>query len=275
MEIIKEDCQVPVRSIVTYAQPSDIEAGSASLSLALDWAGEFKARVMLLTFPVDVLGAEAQASGEEAGLAALRPVVAALADRAGVPITVIDRSSFAYGIGDVFADHLKVADLGILSGQPGPLVGERLLAHAALFDSGRPLVILPRKGAVRLPRRTLIAWDGTHVAAHAMQQAIAVLPAGSEAIVARVTDDKELRMGQSGIEAAHHLVRHGFKAEFQDIPRKGRAIHEALFDAATTAGADLIVAGAVRHSPLHEIIFGSVTGTVLDGDCPLPVLLSA
>ena len=34
-----------------------------------------------------------------------------------------------------------------------------------LFDSGRPLVILPRKGAVRLPRRTLIAWDGTHVAA--------------------------------------------------------------------------------------------------------------
>ena len=41
------------------------------------------------------------------------------------------------------------------------------------------------------------------------------------------------------------------------------------------AGADLIVAGAVRHSPLHEIIFGSVTGTVLDGDCPLPVLLSA
>jgi nucleotide-binding universal stress UspA family protein len=45
--------------------------------------------------------------------------------------------------------------------------------------------------------------------------------------------------------------------------------------AATEACCDLIVAGAVLYSPIHELVFGSVTGRVLDGDCPLPVLLSA
>ena len=126
-----------------------------------------------------------------------------------------------------------------------------------------------------LLRRALVAWDGTHVAARAMQDAISLLPPGAEAIVARVTDDKALRMDQSGIEAAHHLSRHGIKAEFKEIPRAGREIYEALLSAAQEAGCDLIVTGAVRHSPLHELVFGSVTGKVLDGDCPLPVLLSA
>ena len=49
----------------------------------------------------------------------------------------------------------------------------------------------------------------------------------------------------------------------------------AILTAARDGHCDLIVTGAVRHSPIHELVFGSVTGRVLDGDCPLPVLLSA
>ncbi|HLQ19784.1 MAG TPA: universal stress protein, partial [Tabrizicola sp.] len=150
-----------------------------------------------------------------------------------------------------------------------------LLAQAALFDSGRPLVIAPQGGTSALPRKALIAWDGTHAAARAMQDALSLLPPGAEAVVARVTDDKMLRMDQSGIEAAHHLSRHGIKAEFHDIPRTGRDVYDALLSAAQDSACDLIVTGAVRHSPIHELVFGSVTGRVLDGDCPLPVLLAA
>jgi nucleotide-binding universal stress UspA family protein len=126
-----------------------------------------------------------------------------------------------------------------------------------------------------LPRRALIAWDGTHAAARAMQDALSLLAYGTAALVARVTDDKALRMDQSGIEAAHHLARHGLKAEFREIPRDGRDIYDALAAAARESGCDLIVAGAVRHSPLRELIFGSVTRKVLSGDGDLPVLLSA
>jgi nucleotide-binding universal stress UspA family protein len=261
-----------VRSIVTFAQPSGIDQDPAALALSLGWASALSARVVVLAFTVDVTGLGA---ADEPDFSRTRAAIAARADRAGVSCTVVDRSSFAYGIGEVFADHMKVADLGVLSGRRGPLVGERLLAQAALFDSGRPLVIAPKAPGTTPPRRALLAWDGTHAAARAMQDAVSLLAPGSEAIVARVTDDKALRMDQSGIEAAHHLSRHGIKAEFREIPRTGRDIYHALVSAATDAGCDLIVAGAVRHSPIHELIFGSVTGRVLDGDCPLPVLLSA
>jgi nucleotide-binding universal stress UspA family protein len=262
-----------VRSIVTFVEPATISQDPAALALALGWAGALEARVVALAFPVDVGGV---GNADDAGdFATARSGIAALADRAGVPVTVVDRSSFAYGIGEVFADHMKVADLGILSGRRGPLVGERLLAQAALFDSGRPLVIAPKNPAATPPRRALIAWDGTHAAARAMQDALSLLAPGTEAIVARISDDKDIRMDQSGIEAAHHLARHGIKADFREVPRTGRDIYEALVTAATEARCDLIVAGAVRHSPIHELIFGSVTGRVLDGDCPLPVLLSA
>lgn len=262
---------MPARSIVTFVEPSRSAEDTIALDLALGWAGGLDARVVVLAFPADV----SSAASDDIDLAQVRAQITAQADRAGVPASVVDRSSFAYGIGEVFADHLKVADFGILTGRRGPLVGERLLAKAAIFDSGRPLVIAPRTGSRALPRRALIAWDGTHAAARAMHDALSILPAGSEAIVARVTDDKALRMDQSGIEAAHHLSRHGIKAEFREVPRTGRDVYDALLAAAHDTHCDLIVAGAVRHSPIHELIFGSVTGRVLDGDCPLPVLLSA
>jgi nucleotide-binding universal stress UspA family protein len=267
---------MPVRSIVTFVRPTDVDRNPAAFSLALVWANALGAEVVALTFQVDVVGAEGQATADEdTDFAQTRSAILALADQAGVSCKVVDRSSFAYGIGDVFADRMKVADLGVLAGRRGPLLGERILAQAALFDAGRPLIVAPQIAPVGLPKRALVAWDGTHAAARAMQDALGVLAPKSEAIVTRVTDDKDKRMDQSGIEAAHHLARHGIKAEFREIPRAGRDIYECLVSAATEAGCDLIVAGAVRHSPLRDLIFGSVTGRVLDGDCTLPVLISA
>lgn len=264
---------MPVRSIVTFVEPATIDQTPPALALALGWASGLDARLVVLAFTTDVISPFAAAEAPD--FARTRSAIAALADREGVAATVVDRSSFAYGVGEVFADHLKVADLGILPGRRAPLTGERLLAQAAIFDSGRPLVIAPSDGIRAVPRNALIAWDGTHAAARALQDAIALLPAGAEAIVARVTDDKAPRMDQSGIEAAHHLARHGIKAEFRNIPREGRDVYDCLVATAQDAACDLIVAGAVRHSPVHELVFGSVTGRVLDGDCPLPVLLSA
>ena len=264
---------MPVRSVVTFVQPADVDQDHAALAVTFGWAGALSARAVVLAFAVDVTGAGE--TEEPKDFAQTRAAILALADKAGVPCTVVDRSSFAYGIGEVFADHLKVADIGVLRGRHGPLTGERLLAHAALFDSGRPLILVPRKAPLSPPRRALVAWDGTHAAARAMHDAINLLPHGSEVIVARVSDDKALRMDQSGIEAAHHLARHGLQASFCDIPRAGRDVLAALAATAHSSGCDLIVAGAVRHSPVHDLIFGSVTQQVLAGECDLPVLLAA
>jgi nucleotide-binding universal stress UspA family protein len=257
-----------VRSIVTFVQPDNIATEPDALQLALAWAAAAGAQVIALAFPVDV-------TADEADFSTSRDAIAAIADQAGVACTVVDRSSFAEGIGEVFADQMKVADLGILRGRTGPRMGERLLAESALFGTYRPLVLAPRQPVAGLPGRALIAWDGTHAAARAMQGALALLPVGAEAIVAGVTEDKLLRADQSGNEAALHLSRHGLKAEFREIAREGRAVFDVLTAAAAEAACDLIVAGAIRHSPIHELMFGSVTSKMLAGDCDLPVLLSA
>jgi hypothetical protein len=214
-------------------------------------------------------------SGVEAeDFGATRAAIAALADAAGVSASVVDRSSFAYGIGEVFSDHMKVADLGILTGRRGPLVGERLLAQAALFDSGRPLVIAPKTGPP-LPRRALIAWDGTHAAARAMQDAICgPRPGGRGDCRPRhrrqgAADGPVRDRGGAPPRPPRHQGR--IPRDPAQWPRHLRRAPRRPKD----AGCDLIVAGAVRHSPIHELIFGSVTGRVLDGDCDLPVLLSA
>lgn len=262
---------MPVRSIVTFVQPADVDQGHEAL--AFGWARALSAQAVVLAFTVDVTGSGG--SDETQDFARTRAAILAHADQAGVTCRVVDRSSFAYGIGEVFADHMKVADIGILRGRDGPLTGERLLAYAALFDSGRPLILVPRAAAVTPPRRALIAWDGTQAAARAMQDALGLPAPGSEAIVARVTDDKIMRMDQSGIEAAHRLARHGLKASFREFARAGRDVLAALLAEARSDGCDLIVAGAVRHAPLHDLVFGSVTRQVLAGDCDVPVLLSA
>lgn len=262
-----------VRSIVTFVQPAEVDTAHPALALTFGWANALSAQAVVLTFTVDVTGA---GEGDEPqNFARTRADILALADTAGASCTVVDRSSFAYGIGEVFADHMKVADIGVLRGRHGPLTGERLLVDAALFDSGRPLILAPSAVSITPPRRALIAWDGTHAAARAMQDTLSLLAPGSEAIVARVTDDKALRMDQSGIEATHHLARHGIKAEFRELARNGREVYDTLVQAAQDANCDLIAAGAVRHSPVHDILFGSVTARVLEGDCDLPILLSA
>ena len=254
-----------VRSIVTFVEPATVDEDPAALSLALEWAKALDARVMVLAFPVDVSrpGASDRGTGS---YAKARSRIAALAERAGVPLTVLDRSSFAYGIGEVFADHMKVADLGILTGRRGPLLGERLLAQAALFDSGRPLVIAPSKAACQrtAPRPDCL---GRHPCRRPRDagRALAPLPQGAEAIVARVTDDKEMRMDQSGSKRPRSPCAPWHEGQ---LPRDARGTRCLRRDhrAAQETGCDLIVAGAVRHSPVHELIFGSVTGRVLDGE---------
>jgi nucleotide-binding universal stress UspA family protein len=262
-----------IKSIVTFVQPHEALQHAPALEQALDLGAVLAARVVVLCFVVDVVGPEA-ASIEDVDLAPAKAAILALAERKGVVCEVVDRSSFAFGIGDVFADHLKVADLGVLRLRLGPYAGERLLVAEAVFDSGRPLLLAPQNGGIRLPSRVLVAWDGTAAAARAMHEALPLISIAGEAIVVRVSDDKALRMDQSGIEAAHHLARHGIRATFQEVQRGNREVFQALTDTARDTGSNLIVCGAVRHSATHDLLFGSVTKSILSNPAEVSVLLS-
>lgn len=270
-----------IKTIVTLVEPADAEKGTSALAAAFACGKALDAHVVVLAFEVEVVGpsapsAEPEDLPEGDPLAAARSAILKRADEIGVSCAVADRSSYAYGIGDVFADQVKVADLGILPIAAPPSAAQRFLLHAALFDSGRPLLVVPETVAsITMPKRVLVAWDASPAAARALHEAFPLIEQAEETIIATVSDDKAIRLGQSAIEATHLIARHGGRGTFRSVERRGRDVLDALLEAAHEAKADLIVSGAVRHSSLHDLMFGGVTRRVLDGEAKLPFFLSA
>jgi nucleotide-binding universal stress UspA family protein len=97
----------------------------------------------------------------------------------------------------------------------------------------------------------------------------------AETIIATVSDDKALRPGQSGIELTHLLARHGAKTRFMALQRGSGGVLERLLAAASDTEAEMLVMGAVRHSPLRNLVLGSATQDVLSDALSRPILLAA
>jgi nucleotide-binding universal stress UspA family protein len=151
-----------------------------------------------------------------------------------------------------------------------------MLIGAAVFDSGRPVLLVPARAPLLVaPARVVVAWDATPAAVRAVHGALPLIRGAAETLVVTITDDKELRPGQSGIELSHLLARHGARASFAAVQRSGRGVLEALAAKAGEVESALLVMGAVRHAPIRNIVFGSATSDLLEAGPPLPVLLAA
>jgi nucleotide-binding universal stress UspA family protein len=194
----------------------------------------------------------------------------------GLPFEVRGRSSFAYGVGEVLADQMRVSDLGIMSYGAGVDVGRRFVASGGIFSSGRPLLLAPPGNAASSPpSRIVLAWDASPASVRAVHGALAFIKRAEAVTVVSVTDDKEFRPGQSGAELAHLLARHGAHAAFRPVQRGRGGVGRAILDVAREVQADMMVMGAVRHAPLHNLVFGSATMDLLDRGPTLPTLLAA
>lgn len=256
-------------TILCQVEPGEGAMLDASITTPLALAEAFGAQLTALIFPIET---EQTAAAEEHMAALLR----AAAERRGVSCAILSRSSFAYGVGDVFADHLRVSDLGVVAARPGRGTGQRLLLGAAIFDSGRPVLVVPQELPLEAPpSRVVIAWDATPACVRAVHGAMPFIRRAAETLVVTVTDDKELRAGQSGIELTHLLARHGAAARFTALRRGGDGVLEAIHGAAREAQGDMLVMGAVRHAPLRNIVFGSATQDLLDRGPRLATLVAA
>jgi nucleotide-binding universal stress UspA family protein len=126
-----------------------------------------------------------------------------------------------------------------------------------------------------MPRRILVAWDASPASVRAIHAALPLIRGADETIIATVSDDKEIRPGQSGIELTHLLARHGGKPRFMALQRGSGGVLERLLAAAADTESDMLVMGAVRHSPLRNLVLGSATAEVLAVGPQLPMLLAA
>lgn len=146
--------------------------------------------------------------------------------------------------------------------------GEQTIQRA-LFESGRPVLIVPRDKAVKALKRIAIFWNGSKEAARAVEAAMPLLRHASAVDVMWVEEDVEGDAVQTGLGG--YLAWHGVAASAKPFQPGKRFIGELLMDEAAKANMDLVVMGGYSHSRLREFILGGVTQHMLE-EATLPVL---
>ena len=176
---------------------------------------------------------------------------------------------------DVFAKVARRFDLAIMA-QPEPETPalERLIVEAALFDSGRPALVVPYIQRIGLKLdRVMVGWDGSRSAARAVADAMPLLVRAKVTEVVMVASEPAKSEEMPGADIARHLARHGAKVEVKSIVTAETGVDSTILSHAADTSADFLVMGGYGHSRLREFILGGVTRGILSS-MTLPILMS-
>lgn len=208
--------------------------------------------------------AVAQAVVEKARQDALAMGVPCTADAPQLPY---DELTFA------FATWARVHDFTMLDADSELLSLTEGVLHQALFESGRPVIVVPRTVNHFGCKRMLVAWDGSAKAARAVNDALPFLRAADRVEIVTVAGEKDLSRSIPGADLAPHLERHGVEVVVKSLVANDGDVAETIRQEAAAFGADMIVMGAFVHSRLRELVFGGVTRSML-GQSSIPLFLS-
>jgi nucleotide-binding universal stress UspA family protein len=166
----------------------------------------------------------------------------------------------------------RLFDLIVL-GRPGRAPQNPRMAplEAALFESGRPVMIAPSAPPQELGRNVLVAWNGSTEQARTNAFAMPLLRGADQVTV--LTVEGGTTPGPAGDEVALHLIRNGVPATAVTVAPGTRTTGEVILDYAKSRGCDLLVKGAYAQSRLRQIMFGGATRHIL-ANATLPVLMA-
>lgn len=166
-------------------------------------------------------------------------------------------------------------DLSII-GQPEPnaLAPEELLMEGSLFESGRPVVVVPyiQKEGLKL-NRVICCWDGSRTAARAIADAMPFLEKAGTIDLLIVATSKIKTDEITGADMGQHLARHGLKVNVKRLISPDIDIANTILSYAADSSADFIVMGGYGHSRLREFILGGATRGIL-ASMTVPTLMS-
>jgi nucleotide-binding universal stress UspA family protein len=148
------------------------------------------------------------------------------------------------------------------------------LVEAALFGSGRPIVLVPPNTTLLAESRIVIAWDGTRSAVRAVRDALPLLVKSREVLAVSVIDDKLFPTPHSGHALCRYLARWDVDARFSTIRRETLNIGTTLLAYARQSDADLLVMGAFAHGFERALMLGSATRDMFEARIEIPMLLS-
>jgi nucleotide-binding universal stress UspA family protein len=158
--------------------------------------------------------------------------------------------------------------------EPDKLAGEDLIIEAALFQSGRPVMVVPyiQRAGLKLDR-IMVCWDGGRTAARAIGDAVPFLARAKAIDIIIVATEQGRKDELPGADMGQHLARHGVKVEVKRLVAGDTDVPNLLLSHAADSAADLMVMGGYGHSRLREFILGGTTRAILQS-MTLPVLMS-
>ena len=169
------------------------------------------------------------------------------------------------------ASLARVFDITVL-GRPGSERGDPRMAtaEAALFESGRPIMLAPPKTPARFGDTIDISWNQSTETARATAFAMPLLKKAKKVIV--LTVENFVVDGPTGAQCAEMLARHGIAVEAVSHPG-GKSSGEDILDQTEKLGGDLLIKGAYTQSRLRQMIFGGATAHIL-AKAKMPVFMA-
>jgi len=223
--------------------------------------------------PAEVIETQ-RADNEAAAESAIKSFTAAT-DRAGVSAEPLALNASLAGAADRLARMARCFDLAIVGqGQSEMSTMEHIIGEAVLFDSGRPMIMVPyiQMAPFKIDN-VMICWDGSRAAARAVADAIPILSKSSHVEIVSVTNEPGKQDEIEGADIGRHLARHGLKVDVHRISGGDIDVGDALLSDAADSSADFMVMGGYGHSRLREFVLGGVTRLIFKS-MTVPVLLS-
>ncbi len=173
---------------------------------------------------------------------------------------------------DLLPSRGRIFDLTILGRPvPGQFAPSMVALESALFESGRPLLIVPPEPVGQIGRRVAIAWNGSTETARTVAFALPFLQQAEEVLI--ITIEQGMVPGPSGQDLAQNLTRSGLAVRARHVENEGRSVGEAMLAESRAFDADLLIKGAYTQSRLRQMIFGGATSHIL-AHAELPVFMA-
>ena len=211
----------------------------------------------------------------EAAAKAVIDRFAAAAARANVSAETRLLSASSTDAGDQFGRIARRFDLAIVSQvDPEGSAIEATMPVSALFNSGRPVIIVPyiQKALLKL-ERVMVCWDGSRPAARAIGDAMPLLERAGNIEITIIDNERVKQEEIKGVDMGRHLARHELKVQVSRIPRGDSDVADTLLSHSADFDADFVVMGGYGHSRLREFVLGGVTRKILRS-MTVPTLMS-
>jgi nucleotide-binding universal stress UspA family protein len=199
----------------------------------------------------------------------------------GVP--VVDVATAADGVtagwretegleGQVVGDYGRLFDLIVIGRNFGqPWIDWSVMCEAALFETGRPVLVAAAETPSTIGERVVVAWNGSTETARCIALSMPFLEGAASVLV--LTVEGWQVPGPGGDQVTAHLRRNGISASAKHVESGSRSVGEAILDETKAFNADLIVKGAYTHSRLRQLVFGGATRHLLH-NTPIPLFMA-